>query len=349
MKIRRATAAGAACAVALTTALTIALTTGLTIALTTGLTTGAAYPAAGATAPRAADAANRVVHVLNRNYALLSSRGLPSGAEQAHARLLDEVGSVPRAIRGYFHVGPIVTTADSGHQLTWTALADQACLSWSVGGALTRVAGPCTAADAIQLRTPLRAAGAVLGFGIHEQARDSGMDGLVMALHVGQIAFVSGALAPPGGTVDGVVDGDGDRLDDDGRVELGDAGHHVCVQLPARPRGRTRLLPQHCSRLAPRSTHWMLGWGFETYVHRMGTRLASRLRAYSAHATTPYGAFRAADVDAIRDVVPGVDLTLTRRGPARYRLESPRHCSVVLSADPAGTGTAVHVSVGVCE
>jgi hypothetical protein len=93
----------------------------------------------------------------------------------------------------------------------------------------------------------------------------------------------------------------------------------------------------------------MLGWGFEAYVHRMCNGLASRLRAYSAHAATPYGAFRAADVRAIRDVVPGVALTLTRPGPARYRLTSPRHCYVLLGADPAGTGTPVHVSVGVCN
>jgi hypothetical protein len=328
-KIRSATAAAAACAAAAT-------------ATTAG-------PADAASGPVAAEHAARVVHVLNRNYALLSSRGLPTGAEQAHARLLDEVGSVPESIQRYFVVGPIVSTADSSDQFTWTAVADQACLSWSADGSLTRSAGPCTPADAVQLRTPLRDAGTLLGFGADEQGREGGMEGLGEALHVGQIAFLAGAVAPPGGAVAGVVDRDGDRLDDDGRVELRSAGHHLCVQLPIHTDARARLLRQHCDRLPDRSTSWIPGWGFETYMHRMGSRLASRVRAYSSHAATAYGAFRGADVSAIRDALPGDDLTLTRRGPATYRLESPRHCWVVLTADRAGTGTPVHVSAGACD
>src|SRR4051794_37769643 len=69
--------------------------------------------------------------VVNRNYALVVSRGLPPDAERAQAALLEAVSSVPRPVRGYFEVGDLSTDEFGARRFTFTAVADQACLSWS--------------------------------------------------------------------------------------------------------------------------------------------------------------------------------------------------------------------------
>ena len=296
---------------------------------------------------RAAD--GTTIEVVNRNYALVASRGLPHDAERARAALLEEVSSVPRAVRGYFEVGDLTTDGLGVRRFTFTAVADQACLSWSSDGERSRTPGPCTSAEALQSSTPLRDAGRVLGFSALDAGRENGMEGLSGALRVGALKFIAGVMAPPGARVTGLTDRDEDHLDDDGRVTFRHAGDAVCVQLPVHLHTEARVVGRACSDLADRSTHWLVGWGWEDYLERMGRRLARTMRAYSADQATAYGEFTPADVRAIRRSMHGDGLTLVRRGPATYRIESPRQCRVVLTADPAGVGTAIGVSAGACS
>jgi hypothetical protein len=330
MTARRSTTVAAACAVALAL-----------------IATSSAATAVMAPGQRRADGTN--IEVVNRNYALVASRGLPHDAERAQATLLEAISSVPRAVRGYFVVGDLSTDELAARRFTFTAVADQACLSWSSDGERSRTQGPCTSAEALRSDTPLRDAGTVLGFSALDAGRENGIEGLADALRVGSLKFVAGLMAPPTSRVTGLTDRDEDHLDDDGRITFRRAGDAVCVQLPVHLKAEARVVSGACSDLADRSTHWLVGWGWEDYVERMGRRLAKTFRAYSADHAQAYGKFAPADVRAIRTSMPGDGLALARRGPATYRLESPRHCLVVLTADPAGVGTAIDVSAGACN
>jgi hypothetical protein len=151
----------------------------------------------------------------------------------------------------YIHVGRL-----HGRRFTVTVLSDQACVTVRPRHRGSVDNGPCTPADRRASMTPLQDSANML-LDLARDAMEYGpRNAALRELYTPAfLRWVSQLIAPRGVEVSGVVDGNRDRLDDDGRVAFHANRSSVCASLPVSADGSGRLTFGSCQRLAPRRVH----------------------------------------------------------------------------------------------
>jgi hypothetical protein len=191
--------------------------------------------------------------------ALAIAKALPGrNAEQAHRLAVHNlVESSPSVLRRYIEIGDV-----RGDRFTVTFVGDQACAVWRSGhGPHWATPGPCASADRIRLHQPLQATARVVGFLYDDTLSDTQTHRerarLVHSLFKrANLANLVWQYAPRGVGVAGLIDDNGDGLDDDARVTLHADGRALCVRFGVYPGQRSTFASGECRNLQPRTIHY---------------------------------------------------------------------------------------------
>jgi hypothetical protein len=195
----------------------------------------------------------------------------------------------------YVHVGPL-----HGRRFTLTAISDQVCVTVRAHRRGSVENGPCTSADVRASMTPLQdSANLLLDLARESFEYGERKEALRELYSPVVLRWVSRLIAPRGVEVSGVVDGDRDGLDDDGRLAFHANHTSVCATLPLGARASGRTTFGSCQRLASRHVHIHesarsvfremkrgadIGASFDTRtVERRARNAADLAIAYSSH------------------------------------------------------------------
>ncbi len=185
------------------------------------------------------------------NLARLVAMGTPVGphanAAQVRRRMLNEMRDA--ALDEYVHIGPL-----HGPRFTVTAISDQVCVTVRRPHSRSGLdSGPCTAADRRASMTPLQDSANLLLEAASESFEYGDRNSALReTLAPSSLRWVSQLIAPQGVEVSGVVDGNRDRLDDDGRVAFHANNRSVCASLPLSASDSGTVTFGSCQRLVPR-------------------------------------------------------------------------------------------------
>lgn len=167
----------------------------------------------------------------------------PSRARRATLRMVRS-----SRLGDYVHVGPL-----RGDRFTVTAISDQVCVVVPRGRRGRALGGPCVAADRRASGTPLQDSAHLLLLASRDSFKHNRrVAALRELLETSGMRWVARLVAPEGVRVGGVVDGDRNGYDDDGRVAFHDRGHSVCATIPVRRTARGSVSFGPCADLPPR-------------------------------------------------------------------------------------------------
>ena len=185
---------------------------------------------------------------LPRNLARLMAQVASFEATPVRARRQLRTEVRQEGLAEYVHVGRL-----HGRRFTVTAISDQACVTVRPRHHGSVETGPCTRADRRASMTSLQDSANML----LDLARDTVEYGrrneVLRELYTPLVLrWMSKLIAHRGVDVSGVVDGNRDGMDDDGRVAFHANRSSVCATLPVSANGSGRLTFGSCQRLDPR-------------------------------------------------------------------------------------------------
>jgi len=185
---------------------------------------------------------------LPRNFARLIARVASFEASPVRARRQLRAEVRQEGLGEFVHIGGL-----HGRRFTVTVISDQACVTVRPRHRGSVDNGPCTRADRRASMTPLQDSANMLLDLARDTMRYGSRNGALRELYTPLfLRWVSQLIAPRGVDVSGVVDGNGDGMDDDGRVAFHANRSSVCASLPVSANGSGRLSFGSCQRLAPR-------------------------------------------------------------------------------------------------
>ena len=211
---------------------------------------GAGLAGAGAS-PLARSSSGGLRLQLPQNLARLVARAaaFAPSPRRAHRELRSEMRS--EGLAEYIHVGPL-----RGRRFTVTAISDQACATVRYHRRGSVDTGPCTRADLRASMTPLQDSANLLVDLARESLEYGRRSQALRELYAPQVLrWYASLIAPEGVAASGVVDGDRDGVDDDGRVAFHANDTSVCATMPVSRDGSGRVSFGSCRRLAPRRLH----------------------------------------------------------------------------------------------